>query len=94
MFPLIILLAMANLQFHEMSCDNYDLCLSIAFDDGADDFLLMNKYQGIDTIFVGTLMTEGTSATVVYSNSEEIEVKKVSLESCEIGINYYIFISI
>ena len=78
-----MLLALANLNFATIDCttfndgDQYDLCMSLDFADGTDDFLVLTKDHGEDTVFVGKLRNEGTSATVIYDN-DDIEVSKIS----------------
>ena len=52
--------------------DNHDLCIYVDFTDRSDDVLLLN---GGDDVFVGKLLKEGTSVTVVFESEDEIEVK-------------------
>ena len=77
---------MASLDFIEINCgqfidgNKYDLCMSLDFEDRTDDILLLTKEYGEDTVFVGKLLNEETSAAVIYdtSNPDEIEVSKLS----------------
>ena len=52
----------------------YDLCIFVDFTDRSDDVLVLN---GDDQIFVGKLLKEGTSVSVVFDSEDEIEVKIV-----------------
>ena len=52
----------------------YDLCIFVDFTDRSDDVLVLN---GGDGIFVGKLLKEGTSVSVVFDSEDEIEVKIV-----------------
>ena len=78
------ILAWSNPTFQKISCDfvpdndNYDLCLYVSFPDQADDMLLLNKVHDEDTVFQGTLFSEGTRVCIIMedaSNPDDIEVK-------------------